>query len=492
MIQMEVWTTIRCLKAKGKSIRWIARELGVSRNTVRKALRGEKTPEYIRQFSINPALLPYIEEIKKMYLVHKFIGTRILKEIRKMGYSGSRSGFYRYFKKLRRINNLSKVSERFETEPGRQAQFDWSPYTVIIGSKLMKVMVFRLILGYSRLQCLDVSLDETQCSIFEAIEDGFWRAGGIPKEILIDNAKAMVQNPNPRNFEWNSKFLEFCGYYRIKPVACKVRKARTKGKVENPFYYLEQHFIKGNEWKDFNDFKERLLSFEEEVNNKIHETTQEKPIERYEEERGALTPLPEHKFVGVHEMFRKVSWDCLISYRNSRYSVPHQFVSRSVWTGKGVWVKPSQGVKLKIFSQKGELLAEHNLSTKKKEIVINPKHYEGLRKKVPDTLDYLKKIFLEKFPEEELFLEKLISQQKLNVRYHLKAIIGLSNYYSSEAMCKAFSYAREYNTFSHNFIRGVLEMDGEIAMEEVSSPHTLVRFPRVNIKRDLRYYRMGG
>lgn len=486
MIQMEVWTTIRCLKAKGKSIRWIARELGVGRNTVRKALKGEKPPKYTRQLIINPSLLPYIEEIKKMHLGQKFIGSRILDEIRKTGYSGSRSAFYRYFKKLRQANNLSKVSERFETEPGKQAQFDWSPYTVIIGGKLMRVIVFRLIFGYSRLQCLYVSLDETQCSIFEAIEDSFWRAGGVTKEMLVDNAKAMVKNPSPRNFEWNTKFLEFCGYYRIKPVACKVGKARTKGKVENPFYYLEQHFIKGGEWKDFNDFKEKLLSFEERVNNRIHETTQEKPIERLEEERETLTPLPEHKFVGVHEMFRKVSWDCLISYKNSRYSVPHQFA------GKSVWIRPSQGVKLKIFSQKGEEVAEHNLSAKKKEIVINPKHYEGLRKKVPDTLDYLKKVFLEKFPEEELFLEKLISQQKLNVRYHLKAIIGLSDYYSKSAMSKAFSYAREYNTFSHNFIRGILEMDGEVAMEEISSPHTLVSFPRVNIKRNLRDYRIGG
>lgn len=486
MIKMEAWTTIRYLKAKGKSIRWIARELGISRNTVRKALRGEKVPKYSRRLSMNPALLPYVEEIKEMYLVHKFIGTRILKEIRKMGYSGSRSGFYRCFKKLKQVNDLSKVSQRFETEPGKQAQFDWSPYTVILGGELIKVIVFRLILGYSRLQCLFASLDETQCSIFEAIEESFWKMGGVPEEILIDNAKAMVQNPNPRNFEWNPKFLEFCGYYRIKPVACKVGKARTKGKVENPFYYLEQHFIKGNEFRDFDNFKDRLLKFEEEVNNKIHETTQEKPIERYEEERRVLTPLPERKFVGVHEIFRKVSWDCLISYRNNRYSVPYQFA------GKSVWIRPSQGIRLKIFSQRGELIAEHKISTKKKEIVIDQKHYEGLRRKVPDTLDYLKKIFLEKFPGEEIFLEKLLSQQKLNGRYHLKTIIGLSDYYSSGAMCKAFSLAKRYNTFSHTFIRGLLELDGEINMEEVSSLRTLVAFPRLNIKRDLREYKIGG
>lgn len=486
MIQMDLWTTIRYLKAHNKSIRWIAKELGVSRNTVRKVLREEKVPKYTRQGSVNPALLPYTEDVKRMCLRDQFIGTRILDEIRKKGYSGSRTTFFRYLRKLKQTNDLSKISERFETEPARQAQFDWSSYTVMLGEKLTRVTVFRLILGYSRLQRLYTSLDETQCSIFEAIEEGFWKMGGVPKELLVDNAKAMVQNPNPNNFRWNPKFLEFCGYYRIKPMACKVRTPKTKGKVENPFYYLEQHFIKGNEWKNFDDFNLKLLEFEEKVNHKVHGTTQEKPIERYGEERKTLTPLPEHKFIGILEMFRKVSWDCLISYGNSRYSVPSQFA------GKSVWVRPSQGIKLKVFSQKGTLIAEHNLSQKKKEIVIDPRHYEGLRKRIPDTLEYLKKIFLEKFPGEKLFLEKLLSQQKLNGSRHLRAIISLSNYYSLEMMQRAFSYAKEYNTFSHNFIRGILEIDGEMDMEEVSSPRTLDAFPKVNIKRDLRDYRIGG
>ncbi|MEM3421964.1 MAG: DDE-type integrase/transposase/recombinase [Candidatus Hadarchaeum sp.] len=127
-----------------------------------------------------------------------------------------------------------KVSERYETAPGQQAQFDWSTYTVKLGGILTKVIVYSLVLGYSRRKHYWASLDETQASIFEAIEEGFWHFGGTTKELLIDNPKAFVVNPNPQSFQWNHRFLEFCGHYRVQPVACRVGRPRTKGKVERP------------------------------------------------------------------------------------------------------------------------------------------------------------------------------------------------------------------------------------------------------------------
>jgi transposase len=70
---------------------------------------------------------------------------------------------------------------RFETPPGRQGQFDWSPSTLEIGGELTKVIVFGLTLGYSRRKHYTVGLDETQASIFEAIEACFHHFCGAPK-----------------------------------------------------------------------------------------------------------------------------------------------------------------------------------------------------------------------------------------------------------------------------------------------------------------------
>ncbi len=89
----------------------------------------------------------------------------------------------------------------------------------------------------------------------------------------------------PAHFEWNARFLELCGYYRIEPRACRVRRARTKGKVEKPFQYTENHLIKGNSWTEFDAFSRDLRRFTTEVLDvREHQTTHQRPIDRFAEE----------------------------------------------------------------------------------------------------------------------------------------------------------------------------------------------------------------
>ena len=221
---------------------------------------------------------------------------------------------------------------------------------------------------------------------------------------MIDNPKALVLKPRP-NLQWNPRFLELCGHYRFEPIACKVGRTQTKGKVERPFFYLENHFIKGGVFLSFNHFLEQLHRFErDELDTMVHGTTRERPIDRFETERGYLTPLPPARFVYTRETFRKVSWDSLISFSGSRYSVPYQYA------GKSVWVRVSQGIRLQIYSQKGELIASHPFNPRKGSTTILKEHYEGLRKRPPRTKAIVEQAFKELFPENDLFLEKLLAQ----------------------------------------------------------------------------------
>jgi transposase len=243
MITVEAWTTIRYLHAQGKSIRSICKALDVARNTVRSALRREGPPAYSRPKRPNPKLAPFLAQIKEMFFQKKFIGTRILRELRILGYSGDKTALYSYLGELKSDIPDPRVSERFETPPAQQAQFDWSPYTVMLGGQMTRIIVFCLTLAFSRRKFYWPSLNETQASIFEAIEAALRYFGGSPKELLIDNPKAMVTNANPAHFAWNTHFLELCGHYSIQPVAGRPARPRTTGKVERPFFYLEQHFI---------------------------------------------------------------------------------------------------------------------------------------------------------------------------------------------------------------------------------------------------------
>ena len=473
---MEAWTTIRYLHTQGMSIRAICRELDVSRNTVRQALRREEPPKYERRAKPNLKLAPFEAQICSWYFSEKLIGSRILRELRARGYDGHRSAVYRFLHKLKEQAPSLKVTERFETPPGQQAQFDWSPYTIELGGELMRVVVFGMVLGYSRRKHYTASLDETQASIYEAIESCLRHFGGAPKQLLVDNAKAFVLDPKPGHFRWNPQFLELCGHYRMRPTACQPYRPRTKGKVERPFFYLEQQFIKGTRFASLSHFLEELAAFERaDLDLRVHTTTQERPIDRFERELPHLTPLPEQRFVGTLAMSRKVSWDCLVSYQGNRYSVP------ATYAGKMVWLLPSRGSHLIVLDAKREVLAEHQLSPTKGTIVMRPEHYAPLRRGTARTYVVLADQFLKQFPQRAAFLEGLLAQHKLDPTRHLHGIMELASLYEAASLERALTTAAEYNTYSHTFVRGILEhraapaVDGAELMTMRSVPMTAVQ-----------------
>lgn len=482
MVPLEAWTTIRYLHTQGKPIRTIARELGLARNTVRAALKAKAPPRYTRPPRPNPQLAPFHETIRRMAVEQRFIGTRILRELTAQGYRGGKTALYRYLHALQAGQPDPRVTVRFETAPGEQGQFDWSPYTVAIDGQATSIIAFGLTLGYSRRKHHWVSGDETQSSVFEALEAGFQHFGGVPKELLVDNAKVFVLHAQPERFTWNPHFLAFCGHYRIEPIPCMPYWPRTKGKVERPFFYLEEHFIKGGRWPSFDAFSSDLAQFvAQDLDVRVHGTTRERPLDRFVREQPQLTPLPATAFLSAHEQTRTVSWDCLVSFAGSRYSVPWAYA------GQPVWVRSSQGVRLSARNQQGEVVATHPLATVKGSTVIDPAHYAGLAPRLPKTRALATQAFRSRFPEHDWFLDGLYAQHVPNGTAHLRAILGLAELYPAEALRRAFAAARQVQSFSHAFVRGVLEGGGSALAPPLPSPGAPGAAP-TSITADLGVY----
>lgn len=493
VITVECWTTIRFLHAQGKGIRTIVKELDLSRNTVRDALRAEGPPARTRAKRPNPQLTPFAAQIRAMLFENKFIGSRILRELGPLGYRGGATALYAYLATLKEERTRSKVTERFETPPGQQAQFDWSPYEIPIGSQTRRVVFFGMVLGYSRRKFYLPSYDETQWSIYEAIECSFAHFGGAPKEVLVDNAKAFILDARPDAVEWNPRFLELCGHYRVAPRHCQVRRAQTKGKIERPFFFLEEQFIKGRSFRDFAHLLQELERFQSaELDRAIHATTQESPLARFAEERPFLLPLPARHFVSSQEEWRKVSWDCLVSVGGSRYSVPHAYA------GQQVWVRTALGVRLTVYNQRGEEIARHPLSAKKGLTVLVPEHYAGVRQQTPQTKVVLADAFLARFPDQRPFLDGLLAHYKLAPVGHLRAILELAAIYAPEAMRSAFATAITFNTYSHRFVRGLLEASTGATLSSTCTdptpsdplhlPVVFAHVPPTPVQRDLAVY----
>jgi hypothetical protein len=221
--------------------------------------------------------------------------------------------------------------------------------------------------------------------------------------------------------------------------------------VERPFSHLEQQLIKGNTWPDLGAFTAALAHFSAELDTQVHGTTRERPMDRFAAETAALLPLPAQSFVGTYQALRLVSWDCLISYGGTRYSVPWQHA------GSRVWVKARQGSELIVTSQAGEEVARHAVPTTCGTTVIDRTHYAGLRQGLPTTKRRVIEVFLERFPDHGWFVQGLYAQYPASGAAPLRAVLGLVELYPREALLAAFAAARQYHAYTHTFLRGVLQ-----------------------------------
>ncbi len=199
---MEDWVTIRNIKSKNPGIgtRKIANMLGISRNTVKKALKDD-IHQYNRGIrKINGNVKPFVDFIKESFIKKNLSASRILEDMRSKGYNGSSYAMYAYIRgELKPIkDDIGKHNPQafksYSTDPGEQMQYDWAEYIVPIGDNAVKVYIHQGILGFSRYKFYDVSLSITQNDVFNALSESFNFFGGLADRVQVDNAKLFVDN----------------------------------------------------------------------------------------------------------------------------------------------------------------------------------------------------------------------------------------------------------------------------------------------------------
>ena len=500
---MEDWVTIRNLKVKNPNLgtRTIATMLGISRNTVKKALINEEIPLYNRgEKKINEHIEPFVNFIKESFFKKNLKASRILKDIKSKGYSGSQYALYAYIRDILKpikqdvTKSTPSAFMRYETKPAEQMQYDWSPYTVQIDGNSVKINVHQTILGFSRYKFYDVSLYVTGSDVYTALEESFLFFGGVCERIQVDNATVFVTNASKDNLVWNPRFLSLCGFYGIRPTRSIPSHPWSKGKVESVFSYLETHFITGNSFKSFEDLRTRLKQFQDEHNLELHGTTKQITKVLYEkEEMIFLKPLPINpitgefkRYVGFKEEFRKVTSECLISYKGNKYSVPHYFAS------KEVWLRLLYGTTLQIYSSKNKLIASHSISMKKGEVILNKEHFEGYRNdnqfdSIAISISRLTKRFAH-YININKFVENVKVAKRINPAYHLYKIANLFEYYDDSDCIMAMEECFSLNIYSITIIKGYITHKTKPKNEQLNLFN--IKLPIANIKRDLGDYKI--
>ncbi|EQB85818.1 transposase [Clostridium punense] len=201
---------------------------------------------------------------------------------------------YRFLETLNdeRILISKRASQRFETPPGDQAQFDWGEYEVYIDSRKTKIYCFTMVLSYSRKKAAVCSLSVNAAAIYEAIQDLFIELGGVTKELLIDNPKALVlSHKKGEEVIFNANALKLVTYIKTELNACLPLRPRTKGKIEKPNQYIEEQFIKGISFSNMEELNFEIKHFMRNWNMKTHGTTRRVPKDMFEDEKPLLTKL---------------------------------------------------------------------------------------------------------------------------------------------------------------------------------------------------------
>ena len=189
----------------------------------------------------------------------------------------------------------ARATVRFETPPGKQMQIDFGERLVEIGGSKVRAYLFVATLGYSRRHHIRAFRNERQESWFDGLESAFAKFGGVPEEVLLDNARALVveHDPTTRTVVFNEKLKAFANHWGFRPRACAPYRARTKGKTENGVGYVKRNAIAGRCFPSWEAFEAHLEAWTRDVADvRVHGTTGEAPIDRFQHaEAQALKPI---------------------------------------------------------------------------------------------------------------------------------------------------------------------------------------------------------
>ena len=322
------------LKAGGASMRRIARLLCISRHSVSRVLsehgaarEGSAPPEDLpKPRTKRPSCLDkYVSLMQD--LLDRFpniTATRMWEELRDRGFKGQYSIVRERVRVLRPERKKAPVI-RFETGPGRQAQMDYSPYSLDFRDEGKTIVhAFSYVLGYSRRQYIRFLRCEDFQHTVESHVNAFCHLGGSAAVCLYDGMKVVVQRFDDEDEPiYNPRFLAFATHYGFRPWACRPRRPQTKGKVERPFRYLEQSLLNGRSFRDLDHLNEVASWWlREHADVRVHGETKERPIDRHQRELEFLLPLPEKHYEFADVGYRVVDVEGNIAYDRNFYSVP--------------------------------------------------------------------------------------------------------------------------------------------------------------------------
>ena len=376
---------------KGKTIREIARDLKVSRNTVRKVLRsGETSFEYERNVQPRPKLGRWTAELEDLLSGNaakpareQLTLIRIFEDLRGRGYEGGYDALRRYARGWAKQHGQATVAAYVPLSfaPGEAYQFDWSHEVVLLSGATVIVKVAHVRLCHSRMLFVRAYPRETQEMVFDAHDRAFALFKGTCGRGIYDNMKTAVETVFVGKARlYNRRFLQMCSHYLVEPVACTPASGWEKGQVENQVGLVRERFFTPRlRFKSSDEMNAWLLDkcIAYAKAHRHPELTEQTIWEVFEAERPKLVPYA-GRFDGFHAVPASVSKTCLVRFDNNKYSVAASAVGRPV--------EVHAYADRIVIRQDGRIVAEHPRSFGRGETIYDPWHYVPVLARKPGAL----------------------------------------------------------------------------------------------------------
>jgi len=353
---MDIREMLRCLQ-KGQSNRSVAKAMKVNRKTVgryrtwamEQGLLEEPLPslgdlqrllDETMAGSPPPQNTSTVEAYRDLVVKlrkQKVEIAAIYVRLKEREYIGSYSSVYRFVRNLE--PKKPEVTVRVETPPGEEAQVDFGFAGMMFDpetGKLRKTWVFVMTLSWSRHQYIEFVFDQKVETWLRLHRNAFAFFGGVPERIVPDNLKAAIVRSCWDEPEAQQSYRECAEHYGFLIAPCRPRTPEHKGKVENGVRYVKRNFLGGREpTTNIQANQDGLTWVNTAAGRRVHGTTKEQPLDRFETEKEALRPLPGIPYDMAVWKQVKVGRDCYINFERAYYSVPFRLVGQQVWVRGG-------------------------------------------------------------------------------------------------------------------------------------------------------------
>jgi transposase len=371
---VEGWAELRREHfVRGVSIKELARRTGMSRNTIRAALRASAAPKYRRSVA-RSKLDPFKDEVHRLLRTDpRLPGQRIRELIAPLGYAGGKTIVDDYLREVRPLFDAPRTFQRTVYRPGEICQLDlWEPEAEIpVGhGQTRRGWVVVACLGYSRAGAGALIFSKEVADLLFGIRRCLWRLGALPQTLVWDRQSGLHAGGGRPTVD----FAAFCGQLKVDWHFCDAGDPQAKGAVERLQAFIETSFEPGRRFANERDFQLQLDTwFAERANPRVHKTLRCRPGDRLAEERQVMAPLPATPPDTDRRWALRVPPDPYVRFDTNDYSLDPQLV------GRRVEARISDREVLAVALDSGELACRHARSFAKHRTISALEHARTLK-----------------------------------------------------------------------------------------------------------------